>query len=467
MAKDDAKKIKKAKKVSSQELENNYEDVSPVHESQDAEPTEIANLIPTVGTITHTERLKNPKTKKEFDDPIWIPKSADGKNIIFPVDPFYLNGGGIPRIGQYTKTEKSRQRMDIEEDSQPALKKLFKFAAQLDKHFGSMAFRESLFKGHYLGEAKYMKKMVYSPIVSIADDDVQAKRKVDGKDPRKNRIRTVFDTDWNEDENATGNIKTYFYVGTKTEAEPVITVDDAIGVCPFKSKVAVILSLAKIWCRKVDSTWKYGVRIKLLQVCVVERPMSGGRTTVKGNWFGNRGTAQAIETADDEDDVVRGKKNEATRRLKAADSDDEADEEEDDDDEEKQEAASENDEEEDDEEDEQKADSEEDDDDEEEEEPPKPKGKKLEMKKASKNKKVVSESDDDDDNDEDDEEEAPNPKGKKGAKGKKAESDDEEEAPNPKGKKGAKGKKAESDDEEEAPNPKGKKGDIKLKKKKA
>jgi hypothetical protein len=239
---------------------------------------------------------------------------------------------GIPRLGEYYKTDDDRAHLRVPLDlSVPEIVDFVNKIKAIDAKFTSEEYKEKLF-------GKKAKKYTYSPIyregqVQDDDSDEETTKTSKPKAPRPPYLKLKFDLTWPDKKVKTTIFESILNTSTNKRDRKKIdvsTIDEAANALRYMSTVRPIARCVKCWAhndKKKDP--QYGLTFKLIKVEVEPAPRMGNIVSSK-----DIQESSAFVDSDDDNDEIKTvftsttKKVEPETKVKANDEDsDESDDE--------------------------------------------------------------------------------------------------------------------------------------------
>jgi hypothetical protein len=208
---------------------------------------------------------------------------------------------GIPRAGEYYKTDASRAFIKVPLDMDNAEINEFVTKMQgIDKYMKSKEFKTMQF-------GSKADKYNYLDIVRFPEEEEDEKNK--SKYPRPPYMKVKIDTHWNEDITAETKVKTEVFTSIlkddkrEREHKDIQTIPEFADIVSYNSNIRMIIRPMKAWCEKKAKTGNshmlYGVIFKLIKVEVEPSAKTNSLVSVNNNAF--------IDSDDDEDPKFQGK----------------------------------------------------------------------------------------------------------------------------------------------------------------
>ncbi len=210
---------------------------------------------------------------------------------------------GIPRLGEYYKTDDDRSHLRVPLDlSVPEIVDFVNKIKAVDAKFSSEEYKEKLF-------GKKAKKYTYSPIyregqVQDDDSDEEDSKNTKPKAPRPPYLKLKFDLSWPDKK-----VKTTIFESILNETTnkrdrkklDVSTIDEAANALRYMSTVRPIARCVKLWAhndKKKDP--QYGLTFKLIKVEVEPAPRMGNFVSSK-----DIQESSAFVDSDDDNDEIK------------------------------------------------------------------------------------------------------------------------------------------------------------------
>ena len=210
---------------------------------------------------------------------------------------------GIPRLGEYYKTDDDRAHLRIPLDlSIPEIADFVTKIKAIDTKFSSEEYKEKLF-------GKKAKKYTYSSIyregqVQEEDSDEEDTKKSKAKAaPRPPYLKLKFDLTWPDKKVKTTVFESILNTTTNKRDRKkldVSTIDEAANAIRYMSTVRPITRCVKLWAhndKKKDP--QYGLTFKLIKVEVEPAPRMGNFVSSKDIQESN----SFIDSDDDNDEI--------------------------------------------------------------------------------------------------------------------------------------------------------------------
>lgn len=225
---------------------------------------------------------------------------VSGPLVIKTVKPIHFEQGGVPRLGEFHKDDKSRSYVRIPYDpKQEGCVELFSVFEKIDEYM--VKNRKKLFTGQL---EKFEKMYDYTPIVrspqesiDIDDDSTDKKEKQEKFKYAKIKLNTDYET---------SEVKTVVFAmdeNNMPQEKNVVTVDDLCNEFPWRSSAQFVISLNNIWLTKsanAQNRRTFGITFKVQQIAITSKP--SGTTTSAKNDFKNYAFG-----ADDDEEIVEVK----------------------------------------------------------------------------------------------------------------------------------------------------------------
>jgi hypothetical protein len=208
---------------------------------------------------------------------------------------------GIPRLGEYYKTDDDRAHLRVPLDlSVPEILDFVNKVKAIDAKFSSEEYKEKLF-------GKKAKKYTYSPIYREGqapeeDSDEEDTKHSKPKAPRPPYLKLKFDLTWPDKKVKTTIFESIQNTSTNKRDRKKIdvsTIDEAANALRYMSTVRPIARCVKLWAhndKKKDP--QYGLTFKLIKVEVEPAPKMGNYVSSK-----DIQESSAFVDSDDEDNV--------------------------------------------------------------------------------------------------------------------------------------------------------------------
>ncbi len=211
-----------------------------------------------------------------------------------------MNTYGVPRAGEYYKTDNDRAFIKIPLDiTNEETNEFYQKLKQIDDKFNSKEFKTKMFG---VKSSKYK----YVPIVRepVEDEDMDDENKK--KYPRPPYMKVKLDTTYPE-----AKVKTQVFTSImkdgkrEREKQTVTTVDEFASVARFLSTIRPIIRPVKGWCEKKvrqgNDYMQYGITFKLIKI---EVEPAEGTTNNLSQYMNN----DAFIDSDDDETQVQPKK---------------------------------------------------------------------------------------------------------------------------------------------------------------
>ena len=208
---------------------------------------------------------------------------------------------GIPRLGEYYKTDDDRSHLRLPLDlTIPEIADFVNKIKAIDAKFSSDEYKEKLF-------GKKAKKYTYSPIYregqapeEDSDEEDTTKAAKAKAPPRPPYIKLKFDLTWPDKKVKTTVFESILNTTTTKRDRKKIdvsTIDDMANAIRYMSSVRSIARCVKLWAhndKKKDP--QYGLTFKLIKVEVEPAPRLG-------NFVSSKDIQESSEFVDSDDDV--------------------------------------------------------------------------------------------------------------------------------------------------------------------
>ena len=211
-----------------------------------------------------------------------------------------MNTYGVPRAGEYYKTDNDRAFIKIPLDiTNEETNEFYEKLKQIDNKFNSKEFKTKMF-GTKASKYKYV-PIVREPVEDEEMDDENKK-----KYPRPPYMKVKLDTTFPE-----AKVKTQVFTSImkdgkrEREKQTVTTVDEFASVARFLSTIRPIIRPVKGWCEKKvrqgNDYMQYGITFKLIKI---EVEPAEGTTNNLSQYMNN----DAFIDSDDDETPVQPKK---------------------------------------------------------------------------------------------------------------------------------------------------------------
>ena len=211
-----------------------------------------------------------------------------------------MNTYGVPRAGEYYKTDNDRAFIKIPLDiTNEETNEFYEKLKQIDNKFNSKEFKTKMF-GAKASKYKYV-PIVREPVEDEEMDDENKK-----KYPRPPYMKVKLDTTYPE-----AKVKTQVFTSImkdgkrEREKQTVTTVDEFASVARFLSTIRPIIRPVKGWCEKKvrqgNDYMQYGITFKLIKI---EVEPAEGTTNNLSQYMNN----DAFIDSDDDETPVQPKK---------------------------------------------------------------------------------------------------------------------------------------------------------------
>lgn len=225
----------------------------------------------------------------------------DGAPLMLQGPWIKMNTYGVPRAGEYYKTDNDRAFIKIPLDTtNEEINEFYQKLKQIDDKFNSKEFKTKMFSSK---ASKYK----YVPIVREPVEDEEMDDENKKKYPRPPYMKVKLDTTYPD-----AKVKTQVYTSImkdgkrEREKQTVSTVDEFASVVRFLSTIRPIVRPVKGWCEKKvrqgNDYMQYGITFKLIKV---EVEPAEGTTNNLSQYMNNDAF---IDSDDDEDAPVQPKK---------------------------------------------------------------------------------------------------------------------------------------------------------------
>jgi hypothetical protein len=251
--------------------------------------------------VTKFEAPKPEENDRSMGQLVSYP-SYNGGSLYLQLPWVKLYTYGIPRLGEYYKTDDDRAHLRVPLDlSIPEIADFVNRIKAIDAKFSSEEYKDKLF-------GKKAKKYTYSPIYregqapeEDSDDDDTKKSKAKAA-PRPPYLKVKFDLTWPDKKVKTTIFESILNTNTNKRDRKkldVSTIDEAANALRYMSTVRPIARCVKLWAhndKKKDP--QYGLTFKLIKVEVEPAPRMGNYVSSK-----DIQESSAFVDSDDEDNV--------------------------------------------------------------------------------------------------------------------------------------------------------------------
>ena len=250
--------------------------------------------------VTKFEAPKPEENDRSMGQLVSYP-SYNGASLYLQLPWVKLYTYGIPRLGEYYKTDDDRAHLRVPLDlNVPEIVDFVNKIKAVDAKFSSDEYKEKLF-------GKKAKKYTYSPIYREGqapeeDSDEEDNKKSKPKAPRPPYLKLKFDLTWPDKKVKTTVFESILNTTTNKRDRKKIevsTIDDAANALRYMSTVRPITRCVKLWAhndKKKDP--QYGLTFKLIKVEVEPAPRMGNIVSSKDIQESSK-----FVDSDDEDNV--------------------------------------------------------------------------------------------------------------------------------------------------------------------
>lgn len=208
---------------------------------------------------------------------------------------------GIPRLGEYYKTDADRAHLRVPLDLEiPEIADFVNKIKAVDAKFSSEEYKDKLF-------GKKAKKYTYSPIYregQAQEDDSDEEETKKPKAPRPPYLKLKFDLTWPDKKVKTTVFESILNTTTNKRDRKKIdvsSIDDVANSLRYMSTVRPIARCVKLWAhndKKKDP--QYGLTFKLIKVEVEPAPRMGNLVSSK-----DIQESSAFVDSDDDNDEIK------------------------------------------------------------------------------------------------------------------------------------------------------------------
>jgi len=208
---------------------------------------------------------------------------------------------GIPRLGEYYKTDADRAHLRVPLDLEiPEIADFVNKIKAVDAKFSSEEYKDKLF-------GKKAKKYTYSPIYregQAQEDDSDEEESKKPKAPRPPYLKLKFDLTWPDKKVKTTVFESILNTTTNKRDRKKIdvsSIDDVANSLRYMSTVRPIARCVKLWAhndKKKDP--QYGLTFKLIKVEVEPAPRMGNLVSSK-----DIQESSAFVDSDDDNDEIK------------------------------------------------------------------------------------------------------------------------------------------------------------------
>jgi len=252
--------------------------------------------------VTKFEAPKPEENDRSMGQLVSYP-SYNGGSLYLQLPWVKLYTYGIPRLGEFYKTDDDRSHLRIPLDlSIPEIADFVNKIKAIDAKFSSEEYKDKLF-------GKKAKKYTYSPIYregqpqeEDSDDDDDTKKSKAKAAPRPPYLKVKFDLTWPDKKVKTTIFESNLNTSTNKRDRKkldVSTIDEAANALRYMSTVRPIAWCVKLWAhndKKKDP--QYGLTFKLIKIEVEPAPKMGNYVSSK-----DIQESSAFVDSDDEDNV--------------------------------------------------------------------------------------------------------------------------------------------------------------------
>ncbi len=231
--------------------------------------------------VTKFEAPKPEENDRSMGQLISYP-SYNGGSLYLQLPWVKLFTYGIPRLGEYYKTDADRAHLRVPLDlSIPEIADFVNKIKAVDAKFSSDEYKEKLF-------GKKAKKYTYSPIYregQAQEDDSDEEESKKPKAPRPPYVKLKFDLTWPDKKVKTTVFESILNTTTNKRDRKKIevsSIDDMANALRYMSTVRPISRCVKLWAhndKKKDP--QYGLSFKLIKVEVEPAPRMGNIVSSK------------------------------------------------------------------------------------------------------------------------------------------------------------------------------------------